>query len=517
MKKTVSVNIKGMNFLIEEDAFDLLQNYMLRLTKALRNEKGSKEIIEDIEMRIAELCTSRLNDKKQVIEIEDIELILETLGDPAMYVDEESQENTENTSYSSDEKTSSSFRDRHLYRDLDNASIAGVCAGIANFFSLDVIIIRAIFVVMFFFGGFGFPLYVILWIVVPKAKSTIEKLRMRGKPITVDSVKEEVENAARRFESETKSFAQKLRRDDSISHQVGNIGRIFSAVIGVMLIMKGLFFLIIVMVFGVFGMRVIPAQTDYGFLSLPELAQLAIDNPTDYSWGYAGALIAAFSIILFLLILGVRLVFRIQSRWTRISFITLFISGFIGSMVVLVIGLKTGREMSIEGEMEREVGSFYGETLYFQSDLSSYNSVANFKVKSDGDWGIIGIHGDTISETGIDIHYRQSKDSLFHVYQNLSAHGHSHKIAIQKAKNIHHIMSMDSNLVQFNNHFTYPLSDKLRDQGVAIYIEIPKDKTVQINKEVIRLSIDESNRDSNQAFYEEHGRIERDGRYHHWK
>ena len=72
MKKTVSVNIKGMNFLIEEDAYELLQSYMDRLTHSLRNEKGSKEIIEDIEFRVAELCSHHLNEKKQVIEKEDI-------------------------------------------------------------------------------------------------------------------------------------------------------------------------------------------------------------------------------------------------------------------------------------------------------------------------------------------------------------------------------------------------------------------------------------------------------------
>jgi cell division septum initiation protein DivIVA len=69
MKRTVSINIKGMNFLIEEDAYELLQQYIDRLTHVLRNDKGSKEIIEDIELRVAELCSSKLNDRKQVIEI----------------------------------------------------------------------------------------------------------------------------------------------------------------------------------------------------------------------------------------------------------------------------------------------------------------------------------------------------------------------------------------------------------------------------------------------------------------
>ena len=89
MKKTISVNIKGINFVIEEDAYELLQNYIDRLTSVLKNIQGSSEIIEDVELRIAELCTSKLNDSKTVIEYQDIESILSTLGSPEDFVDED--------------------------------------------------------------------------------------------------------------------------------------------------------------------------------------------------------------------------------------------------------------------------------------------------------------------------------------------------------------------------------------------------------------------------------------------
>ncbi len=511
MKKTVSVNIKGMNFLIEEDAYELLQDYMNRLSHGLRNEKDSKDIIEDIEMRIAELCTSRLNDKKQVIEIEDIQLILDTLGDPSQYLDDEDS-TTQEFKESANQKTYQQDRERHLFRDLENASIAGVCAGIANYFNIDVIIIRAIFLIMFFFGGFGFPLYIILWIVVPKAKSTIEKLRMRGKPITVDSVKEEVEAAAKRFETETKSFANRIRREDHLSHRFSSLGRIIGAVVGVFLIMKGLFFLVMFMIFGVFGVRVIPVQSDNGYLSLPELAQMTIETQSDYNWGYAGAMIAAFSIIFFLLLLGIKLVFRIRNRWSRLSLISLFVTGFIGSMMVLVIGLKTGRELTIHGELEQEIGTYYGEQLTIVPHLSSYANNNKFRIKSDGDWGMLGIKGDKISEAGIRIHYRLSSDSLFHVYQTMSAHSHAHKAALTKAKNIHHSMSVDSNIVNLNNYYTYPITDKMRIQEVEIYIEIPTGKTVKINNETIRLG----ENTYNDKEFEEKGHLDGDGTYSHW-
>jgi len=305
MKKTVSVNIKGMNFLIEEDAYELLQDYMDRLKHGLRNEQGSKEITEDIELRIAELCSAKLNEKKQVIEIEDIESILATLGDPKQYIDEDS-DSSEGYSKASKDFTTPKSKEKRLFRDIDNASIAGICAGIANFFNIDVVIIRAIFVVMFFFGGFGFPLYIILWIIVPKANSTIDKLRMRGIPITVDTVREEVESAAQRLTKGSKNFADKFRNDDTNHQRFSSVGRIITVLFGGWLIAVGLFFLVMFLIFGIGGMQFIPVQSDNGFLSFAEFGELVLKDDSDFTWSWFGGLLTGFSVILFILVLGLK-------------------------------------------------------------------------------------------------------------------------------------------------------------------------------------------------------------------
>ena len=130
MKKTVSVNIKGINFLIEEDAYELLQDYLDRLTQTLNNVEGSKEIVEDVELRIAELCSSKLNDSKTVIELNDIDSIIAALGNPEDYLEEDEEQSTKSTN----NHTSSKSSEKRLFRDTENATIAGVCMGIANFF-----------------------------------------------------------------------------------------------------------------------------------------------------------------------------------------------------------------------------------------------------------------------------------------------------------------------------------------------------------------------------------------------
>ena len=113
MKKTVSVNIKGINFLIEEDAYELLQDYLERLTNALNKTEGHQEIIEDVELRIAELCSSKLKESKTVTELADIEAIITTLGNPEDYIEESDGD----TTASKDSKTSESTNEKRLFRD----------------------------------------------------------------------------------------------------------------------------------------------------------------------------------------------------------------------------------------------------------------------------------------------------------------------------------------------------------------------------------------------------------------
>jgi hypothetical protein len=266
------------------------------------------------------------------------------------------------------------------------------------------------------------------------------------------------------------------------------------------------------MIFGVIGVRVIPVQSDTGYISLPELAKMTIESQSDYNWAYAGCIVAALCGILFLLLLGIKLLFRIRNRWSRLSLISLFITGFIASMFVFVIGLKTGRELSITGELEQEIGSYYGNQLTILPHLSTYARTNKFKIKSNGNWGMMGINGDKISEAGIRIHFKPSRDSLFHVLQTVSAQSHSHNTALEKAKNIRHSISVNRNVVHLNNYYTYPMADKIRLQKVEVYLEIPSGKTVKINNQIIRLRANSRN----DKPIEEKGQLEGNGTYSHW-
>lgn len=499
MKKTVSVNIKGMNFLIEEDAYETLQHYLDRLTTGLKNEKGGKEIIEDIELRIAELCSEVLTERKQVIEFEDIEKILSTLGDPSQYLDESEESYTKSTSY---EKKDT---EKRIFRDTENAVIAGVCSGIANYTNIDIVIIRAIFVAILIFGGFGFPLYIILWIIIPKATSTIDKLRMQGKPVTVENVRDEVEQAAERLSKGSTRFANKLRKDDAYSQRINSVGRIFSVLFGTGIIALGLLFLSLFIVFIVGGFQVIPVQSESGFLSFPEFGQLVIENTSDIKWAWLSILLIGFSSTLFLLLLGSKIVFRIRNIWSRMALGFLFTSGFIGLIIAIFVGIRTSREMAIEGEIERSLGSVDSKELKISTITPKTASPESFDVKSKGRYGMMSLEGDRVVESGIYIEYEQSKDSLFHIYQNFTANSHSHQKAIKKAKNIRHSAILNANELTMDSHYSFPKSDKLRDQDVYIIIQVPAGGSVYVNNELVMPSKSKLSRIIDEFEFDEQG------------
>lgn len=482
MKKTVSVNIKGLNFLIEEDAYEMLHHYMQRLEKSLFGQKGLKDIIEDIELRIAELCQIKLSEKKQVIEKEDIENILSTLGQPEDFIedDDENFSRTHTTQNHTDKK--------QLYRDIDQAKIAGVCAGLSNYFNIDLIIVRIIFLLFLFFGGFGFPIYIILWIILPKANTNIDRLRMRGKPITLDSVKEEVEQAAIRFGKSSKGFAERLRKEENMSKRFSSLGRLIVKIVGFGLITTGIFFLILFLVLFFGGLRFLPIQMQHGFISFSELGNVILSDSNDIFLAWLGIILTVVSIILFLISNGTYVLAGAKSKWTKISSLSLIIFGITGIVICFYIGSKTTREMLNYAEIEKEVIRVNLPLLTIESAMPQLSNLNGFKISTDSyfdSYNPMKIVGTKIINNGVDLIYKTSKDSLYHVHQCLNARSYSYENAVIKSKNIQNSITFEESTLKIDPTFSFPKNDKIRNQGVKIIIEIPRGKMVKVNNKLI--------------------------------
>ena len=198
MKKTITINISGLVFNIEEDAFSALKNYLEKIGNKFNNLEERQEIIEDIEARIAELFTEKLNRNKEVINENDVSQIIEIMGSPDNFEGDETepQEQTEKKS------SSSSNEKKKLFRDGDNKVVAGVCAGVSNYFGWNISVVRTLFALLILLGGTGFWLYIIAWIIIPEAKSVSEKLAMKGKNATVENI----EKFVTKFKSDVRNF-----------------------------------------------------------------------------------------------------------------------------------------------------------------------------------------------------------------------------------------------------------------------------------------------------------------------
>lgn len=183
MKITVSVNLGGYSFYIDEDAYAELKRYLKNLELHFAGEESAAEIQSDIETRMAELFRAKMTGYKQVITIEDVHEAIKILGTPEDIDDKEGRSTR-------DKFTSSGYH--RIYRDPDHRIIGGVCAGMGAYWDIDPIILRVIFVALVFAGGLGALTYLILWIVLPEAKTTAQKIEMKGEPVNIHNIKESV-------------------------------------------------------------------------------------------------------------------------------------------------------------------------------------------------------------------------------------------------------------------------------------------------------------------------------------
>lgn len=183
MKKTYTISIGGQIFHTEEDAGDKLQAYIQTLEKHYFQEEGGQEIMNDIENRIAELLQEATQKQNtEVVTLEDIQQVIQILGNPDDIISEDYTETVK-------EKTP-----RKLYRDLDRNMLGGVAAGIANYFHISLAFVRFLFLLLTFFYGVTFIVYIILWIVLPPALTAKQKLEMKGEKINILNIEKNIRN-----------------------------------------------------------------------------------------------------------------------------------------------------------------------------------------------------------------------------------------------------------------------------------------------------------------------------------
>lgn len=187
MKKAINISIGKTGFIIEEDAFEKLKSYLDGFEKSIGNKSDVKEVMEDVEARIAEIFAEHTQSNSRVVSIDLVNKVIALMGIP----ETEEQPGNE-TSSANSTGTPPPFQEsvrKRFYRDPDHAVIGGVCAGVAAYFKLDILLVRILFACAIPVGGLGFWVYLVLWVAAPQAKTIVEKLEMRGEPVNAENIR----------------------------------------------------------------------------------------------------------------------------------------------------------------------------------------------------------------------------------------------------------------------------------------------------------------------------------------
>lgn len=183
MKKVIEVSIGGINFTVEDDAYFRLKEYLKRFEETIPDKQEAREVMEDVEARVAEILQKELKYSNQVVDMKQVQTVIDHLGE--VEVNTSSQESGSDYNYDKDYTKG----DKRMYRDVDEKMVAGVCSGLALYLGIDVTIVRILFAVMTFLYGTALLVYIVLWLVMPRALTVAQKLEVRGYAPTAENIR----------------------------------------------------------------------------------------------------------------------------------------------------------------------------------------------------------------------------------------------------------------------------------------------------------------------------------------
>ena len=491
MNKTVTINLGGIVFHIDEDAYQKLSRYFDAIKRSLSNSSGQDEIIKDIEMRISELLSEKLISEKHVIGLKEIDEVIAVMGQPEDYIIEDEVKNEHQyTNYKSSKK---------LYRDKDKGMIGGVAAGLSHYLGIDVVWIRVILLLFFFGFGTGILAYIILWIATPEAITTSEKLEMTGEPVTISSiekkVREEFDSVSEKFKNvdydkygnQIKTGAEKF--GNSLSEIISNIFKVFAKFLGVILIITGvtvLFFLFV----GIFTLGT------GAFIEFPWTEFANAGNFTDYPiWVFGLLMFLGVGIpFFFLTLLGFRLLSPSMKSIGSIAKYTLLALWILAIAALISIGIQQASEVAYEGKTIKKetlnilpTDTLQIEFRYNENYTNDLDDTDNFRFVQDAS------KNEVIYSNNIHFEIEKSDEKAPYIQIERRARGKSFNEAKKRAEKIQFGYKLEGNKLVFDNYLLTSVAEKFRDQEVAIFLYLPEGMVFKVDKSAQHY--DQSNND----------------------
>jgi phage shock protein PspC (stress-responsive transcriptional regulator) len=516
MNKTVTINISGIIFHIEEDAYEKLSKYLSTIKGYFSKSDGGSEIMSDIEARIAEMLQGKTSAIKQVVLMSDVDFVMDNMGKPEEFAGDE-QANTQNTSNSDySEYSNNEPIKRRLYRDGDSKVLGGVCSGIGHYFGFDPVWLRIALALLLVFAGTGVLIYIILWIAIPEAKTMTEKLAMKGEKADINNiskaVKEEAEQLKKRMEKYGKEFSNMASNSDVprnaaekfidfLGDVLGNVGKVLLKIVGVLLVVFGIIFFL-GLTSSVFGLSFMMDSNNGS-----EWIDMLLLDGKDFYIGIIGIAIFAGTPIIMMIYGGIKILFKInyRNRWVNLSAGIIWLVGF---LMLLYVGIKTGSDFNKTAKMRENITITPYNTLYLKMHETPVNSQElNFSDNEEEDE-----KGFKINRRGHDNNYMIGTNNgmkylLGHAQLNIiksqtdkvelvvikEAKGGDKHIASERAKNIFYNVSQVDSLIQFDNLFKVNNADKFRVQDVTVILKVPVGKIVYLDKSLESIMYDIEN------------------------
>ncbi len=475
MNKTVNINLAGVFFHIDEDAYARLQHYLEAIKTSLASTQGREEIMADIEARIAELFGEKLKNERQVISVREVDEIILVMGQPEDYMVDE--EIFEDEPYPGAKPSSTG---KKLYRDTDNSYIGGVSSGLGHYLGIHPNWLRLAWILLTIFSTGAFLLiYIALWIFIPEAKTTADKLAMRGEPVTISNIEkkiregfDEVSGKMKNIDYEKYGYRAKSGAD-SAATAAGDvimfILNVFVKLVGILILLIagttliGLF--IGLFSIGTFGIIDAP-WTDY--------VEMTSFTTTDI-WIISLLTFLAVGIpFFFLFILGLKiLVSKLKSigRTAKLVLLGVWIISILG---LVFFGIKQASERAFDGEVVKTetLPVRASDTLYISMrgnpNFQSYpRRRGNFQLKYDEN------DQKVLFSSDIRLVVRSTQDSVGRMEITRSAEGRSFEDARRKAAAINYHTGFDGKELVLDGYLTTSMEHGDRDQEVQVLLYLP--------------------------------------------
>ena len=446
---------------------------------------GSEEIIADIEARIAELFQEKMESDRQVITLVEVDEVIGIMGQPEDYmVDDDLFEDKTTTD------STSTGRVKKLYRDIDNKYIGGVCSGLEHYLGFDALWIRLIFILLAIFTGFGIIAYILLWILVPEASTTAQKLDMTGKPVNISNierkVKEGIDDVADKVKSvDYQKVGDKVKNGTkSFFDTVGDILmfllKVFGKFIGILLIIIGASTLIGLFI-GLFTVGIVD------IIHIPGIDFYDMVNYTEAPvWLVSFLCLLAVGIpFFFILYLGLKiLVNNLKSIGSiaKFSLLGLWLLSIIG---LTVLGIKQAAAHAYSGSDTTMEDLVFPETL----DTLKVRLATNELYEDFDNLNISGVSvayneaGDKLLYSDdIRVDIKKSEDSLARIRVRKDANGSSFADARSRAANISYGYGTEGSTLTLDDYLTTDMKNKIRDQEVRVTVYVPVGTAIEFNE-----------------------------------